>query len=212
MTPNTTKPRLYSRKALAFAVVCIVLVTLGIAGGTYYMTTSKYVYIEKASIQAPTIRLAPTTGGTLQHIDVKEGEFVPANTVVAQVGLTLLKTSTAGLITATHGDVGNFIPAGQTVVEMIDPASLRVVGSVQENKGLAEIKPGQVASFTVDAFGSKHYTGIVDAIAPQARSGDVVFSISDKREEQNFDVKIQFDTSKNTELKQGMSAKLWIYK
>ena len=47
---------------------------------------------------------------------------------------------------------------------------------------------------------------------PTAESSDVVFTVSDQRQEQNFDVKIKFDTTLYPELKNGMSAKIWVYK
>ena len=40
------------------------------------------------------------------------------------------------------------------------------------------------------AFGSKEFSGIVDEISPTARTGDIVFSISSKREINEFNVKI----------------------
>ena len=52
--------------------------------------------------------------------------------------------------------IGKTFNPGQAVVSMIDPAQLRVVGTIDENKGLNEIHVGQLASFTVDAFGSKN--------------------------------------------------------
>jgi len=69
------------------------------------------------------------------------------------------------------------------------------------------IKP----SFTVDAFGSRKFQGIVDEISPTARQEDIVFNISDKRQTNQFDVKIRFDVSAYPEIKNGMSAKVWIY-
>jgi hypothetical protein len=64
----------------------------------------------------------------------------------------------------------------------------------------------------MDAFPSKQYPGVVDSISPTARSSDIVFSISDKRAEQMFDVKVKYDIYAYPELLNGMSAKMWIYK
>jgi multidrug resistance efflux pump len=94
---------------------------------------------------------------------------------------------------------------------MIDPTTLRIVGQIDENKGLDKIAVGQYATFTVDAFGSQKFSGVVDEISPEAQSQDVVFQISDKREEQIFDVKVRYDTTQYPQLKNGMSAKLWVY-
>ncbi len=86
------------------------------------------------------------------------------------------------------------------------------MGKVQEDKGLTDIQVGQRAEFTVDAFGGKTFEGVVDEVAPTSQNSDVVFSVSDKREEQNFEVKIRFDTTANPEIKNGMSAKIKVYK
>ena len=108
--------------------------------------------------------------------------------------------------------IGAQIAPGQTVVEMIDPTQLRVVGKIDENKGLSQIQVGDPATFTVDAFGGKSFTGVVDEIAPTSNQSDVVFNISDQREIQQFDVKVRYDISAYPQLKNGMSARIWIYK
>jgi multidrug resistance efflux pump len=95
---------------------------------------------------------------------------------------------------------------------MIKPDDLRVVAQIEEDKGLSEVTVGQRAFFTVDAFGSKKFDGIVDEVSPTSRQSDVVFNISSQRQEQEFNIKIRFDVNKYPELKNGMSAKSWIYK
>ena len=62
---------------------------------------------------------------------------------------------------------------------------------MRKTKDLSDIKVGQNAIFTVDAFGSKKYSGIVDEINPTSDAGDIVFNISNTRQEMNFDVKVQ---------------------
>lgn len=207
---HTKEP--FDRRILALAAAMVIVLGGGIAGATYFAVSQKTVYIDKAQIEAPVVDLAPTAGGTLRALYVSPGQHIGPNAVVAQVGIELIKSTAGGLVLTTQGDVGKLIPAGQTVVETIDPGALRVVGQVQEDKGLADIKVGQTASFTVDAFGGEQFTGVVDEVSPAASSGDVVFSVSDKRQEQNFDVKIRFDTAAHPELRQGMSAKIWVYK
>ena len=97
------------------------------------------------------------------------------------------------------------------IVTTIDPSALRVVGQLDENKGLTRIKVGDPVSFTVDAFGGQQFTGVVDEIAPTANATSVVFNISNSRETQQFDIKARFDTSAYPELKNGMSARMKIF-
>ncbi len=194
------------------SIIVIILIVAAIGGAitAYLIYADRTVYIDSSDIEAPEIDLAATAPGMLNDMFVKAGDTVAANEAVARVGDELVTSKIAGLVTKADAVVGESYAAGQTVVAMIDPGQLRVVGHLDENKGLDRIRVGQYATFTVDAFGSKQYTGIVDEVSPEARSGDVVFTISDKRQEQVFDVKIRFDTAKYPELKDGMSARIWV--
>jgi multidrug resistance efflux pump len=193
-------------------IIAGILIILAIGGiiAAYLVYSNRSVYIEKSDIESPEIDLSSTAPGVLNDMLVKAGDTVTANEVVARVGDDLIKTKIAGLVTKADATVGQSFAAGQTVVAMIDPTQLHIVGHLDENKGLDRITVGQYATFTVDAFGSKQYSGIVDEVSPEARSGDIVFTISDQRQEQVFDIKVRFDTTKYPELKDGMSARIWV--
>ena len=188
------------------------LVIAAIGFGVYLFVAQGRVSIENATISAPPVDLATHGGGVLQEVFVNEGDIVPANTVVAQVGTELIKTLSVGEVIMVNDNIGKSFAPGQTIVTVIDPSELRVVGRLQEDKGLQDVHIGQRATFTVDAFSGKTYEGIVDEISPTANQGDVVFNISNTRQEQNFDVKVRFDVTKYPELKNGMSAKITVFK
>ncbi len=194
-------------------VIGVVLVVAGAIGGfiTWQILGSR-IYIEDAQILAPVTTLTPQVGGTLEEVYVNVGDQVEQNAPIARVGDELIKANAAGEVISVATDIGSTYGPGSTVATMIDPSDLRVVGQVEEDKGLRYIKIGQPAIFTVDAFGSQEFSGVVDEVSPTARAGDVVFNISDKRQEQNFDVKVRFSATLNPQLQNGMSAKLWIYK
>ena len=195
------------------AVVGIAVVVLGsIAGVIYWSISSSRVYVENSLVSAPVINISPTVGGTLQEIFVNVGDSVDTSAPIARVGNELLKAQSDGQILSINTNIGASFTAGQAVATMINPNDLRIVGQVQEDKGLKYIKVGQETIFTIDAFGSKQYSGIVDQINPTSDNGDIVFNISDTRQENNFDVKVRFNVNQYPELKNGMSAKLWIYK
>ncbi|MDE1970278.1 MAG: HlyD family efflux transporter periplasmic adaptor subunit [Patescibacteria group bacterium] len=191
--------------------ILISLLFLGSACAFAYLSiTHGVIYTDNADIEAPLIELAPQNQGILQNIYVHEGDVIDANTIVAQVGNELLQTTITGIVSSVNVNTGKLFNRGETVVSMFDPHALRVVGHIDEDKGISHIRIGARATFTVDAFGSKRYEGIVDEISPSSRQGDIVFNISDKREVKQFDVKIRFDTHAYPELKNGMSAKIWI--
>lgn len=205
------KTHKHGRRTWLITFAAVALIAASAAGIVYWQVTSARVYIDTATIEAPLIELAPSQAGTLQNISVHPGDSVPANTVVAQVGNELIKTKVAGVIVATSGTIGAGADPSQPVVTMIDPTALRVVGKVDENKGLSSIRVGDTVVFTVDAFGSKQYQGVVDEVAPTAEATQIVFNISGSRQVQQFDVKARFDTTAYPELKNGMSARMWVY-
>ncbi len=189
------------------------LIIIAAASALAYMLVSNgRVYVDTASITAPLIGLAPTAAGELNALYVQEGDTVPANTPVAEVGTQIITTKVAGLIVNINDTLGAQITAGEAVVTMIDPTQLRVVGQVDETSGLSNIAVGDPVVFTADAFGSEKFNGVVDEVSPTSRTSDIVFSVSDQREEQEFDVKARFDTTTYPQLKNGMSARMWIYK
>ena len=194
----------------------IVLVLLAATGGIlYWNDLQSKVYVENSQITAPVISISPTTSGIIDELYVSVGDHVRKDQILAKVGDEVLVAKTDGIITGVENTPGHLVnPLMDTtpVISMIDTRELRVNGRVQEDKGLKDIAPGQRVEFTVDAFPSNRYQGVVEKIAPSSRVGDIVFSISDKRQEQEFDVKVIYDVNTYPELKNGMSAKMWIHK
>jgi len=191
----------------------LLLAVAALAGGLlYWQILQSRVYIEKAEISAPIISLGPQTPGIIDRFYVREGESVRRNQVLAKVGDELIRAKTGGTVIALMNTPGQLVTGQDAVVRMVDTAEFRLVGRVEEDKGLSDIRVGQRVVFTVDAFGPREYYAVVDSIAATSRQSDIVFSISDKREEREFEVKAKYDPEDYPELRNGMSAKMWVYK
>lgn len=195
------------------AEITIIVIAL-LAIGLYLVINhiNSRVYIENAEISTPIITLDAPTTGILDKVKVEIGDTVGKGAIVATIGETPLRTKTAGIIVDTLDAPGQLVTPQTPIVKMIDPANYRLIGQVDENKGLADIKPGQQVVFTVDAYPGKKYEGQVDVVTPTSHESDVVFSISDKLQTKRFDVRVTFDPARYPELKNGISAKMWIYK
>jgi len=189
-------------------LIVIILIVIGIL---FYKSVSSYVYIEDSMISAPIISIGTETSGTLDEVYVKEGDNVTVGEPLASVGAEILRSKINGVIIYTSNTPGQVFNSSQAIIKMIDPNELRVVGSLKETSGLTKIKNGDPVSFTVDAFDGKTFTGIVDEISDTSKDTSVVFSISDKRETKEFDVKVKYDTALYSEFKNGMSAKIKVY-
>lgn len=188
-----------------------VVVIGGSAAISYWLSTMGRIYTDKAIVSATVTVLSPSISGTLEEVYVHVGDIVGPDTVLARVGNELIKTSTESIVTDINDAIGTTVSPTTPVAKVVNPEDLRIVAHIDEDKGLSEIKVGNQAVFTLDAFGGKQFQGIVDEISASARQGDIVFSISDKRQINQFDVKIRFDVNSYPYIKNGMSAKVWIY-
>ena len=207
---NVKKESMFTHP-IAQSVMGIVAVSLLLGGFLYWETNAGTLFIENSEINAPIINMSPTTPGTLNELYVKEGETIAANTPVALIGTGVITSKQSGIILSVSNNIGAYINPGTTVVSMMHPEDMRVIGAIEETKGLELIKAGQKASFTVDTYGSKEYVGVVESVSQTSVDTGVVFSISDKRPTKKFNVKVRFNVANYPELRNGMSAKITVY-
>ncbi|MCL4359766.1 efflux RND transporter periplasmic adaptor subunit [Patescibacteria group bacterium] len=181
------------------------------AGLVYYLRTEGRVSIDTSVIQAPIIAIAPPAAGKVEEIDVREGQMVAPGDPLAVVGSQTLRADTDGLIISAGDVTGSSVNPATTLIQMIRPVSLRVAGTIDENRGLSRIRVGQVVSFTVDALPGKTFWGYVDEISPSAVAPVFSFSTSSERPTKQFTVYAKFDAAAYPSIKNGMSAKLTVY-
>src|SRR6185437_5979321 len=189
----------------------VVLVLLLIGAFLVYEKIEGRVAIDDSLVQAPVITISPTVSGQVQEMDVTEGQSVQKGDTLAVVGSDTIHANTDGLIITAPDLTGSSVGPQTQLIQMIRPVDLRIAGTLDENKGLNDIKVGQVVSFSVDAFPGKTYWGYVDEIAPTAKTAQLSFSISSERPTQQFVVYARFDSSKYPEIKNGMSAKMTVF-
>lgn len=189
----------------------ILLISLIVSGILLYKSISSYINIEDGTVSAPVISITPETSGILNEIYVKVGDNVTSGQSLARVGSEILTAKTNGTIIYTNNTPGQFFTYASPVIKMIDPNELRIIGTIKEDAGLTKISVGNPARFTLDAFGNKEFTGVVEEISETAKDSSVVFSISDKREVKEFTIKIKYDTTLHPEFKNSMSSKIKVY-
>lgn len=189
----------------------IIIIILIVSGILLYKSISSSISIEDATISAPVISISPEVAGILNEVYVKEGDKVFVGQPLARVGSEILKAEVTGLIISVNNTPGQVFSPAAPVIKMIDPTESRVLATIKENAGLDKIAIGNPVTFTVDAFGSKKYTGFVEAISQTANDSSVVFNISDKRVIQEYSLKIKYDVSLNPLFKNGMSAKIKVF-
>lgn len=192
-------------------ILIVLSVLLLIGAYVVYQKISYRIFIDNSLIQAPIISISPSGAGKVQEIDVTEGQQVQKGDQLAVVGSNALRADTDGLIVSASNVTGSSVTPQTQLIQMIQPIDMRVAGTLDENKGLNEIRVGQVVSFTVDAFPGKTYWGYVDEISPTAKTAQLSFSISSERPTQQFIVYARFNSLKYPEIRNGMSAKMTVF-
>ena len=190
-------------------IVCLLVILTGIY--VFYQKTTGRVFIDKSLIQAPVITISPSLSGKVQEIDVKEGQLVQNGDTLAIVGSETLRADTDGLIISASDLTGSTVNPQTPLIQMIRPVYMRIVGTIDENKGLKDIHVGQVVSFSIDALPGNTYWGYVDEISPSAVAPAFSFSTSTERSVQQFTVYAKFDSAQYPAIKNGMSAKMVVY-
>lgn len=193
-------------------IVILVVVGCLLIGGIFaYLLLANRVFIDDSLVQAPLISIAPDQASQLLETDVYEGEYVKRGDQLAVTDTQILRAQTDGEIVMANQQIGSIVSATDPVIQMIQLSDLRVVGTLDENKGLDNVHVGQVVSFTVDALPGKTFWGYVDEISPTAVQTALSFSISTERPTQEFYVYARFNASDYPQILNGMSAKMTVF-
>jgi len=197
---------------LVIKIITVFIVFFSVLGAAFfYLKTKQRVSIENSVVSSPIISLSPSVPGKLKNISAIEGQRVKKGDAVAVVGTEIIRSYTDGIIVETNKQIGSFASPQTPIVKMIDINEMRIDGTIDENKGLNQIKVGQVVSFTVDALVGKTFWGYVDEIAQSAKQTGATFAISSERPTQQFEIYARFDANSHREIKNGMSAKMTVY-
>lgn len=195
-----------------FKSFMIFLVIIAVVSIAFYLNAkSGKITIENSIISAQLINIAPSSPGKMDEMNVYENEIVKKGDPLMTVGGQTTYADADGLIVMANNQVGGMVSAQSPSIQMINPSDIRVAGTIDENKGLNEVKVGQVVSFTVDAYPGKKYWGYVDEVSPSAKQTQTAFSISSERPTQQFVIYARFDTTSFPEIKNGMSAKMTVF-
>jgi multidrug resistance efflux pump len=199
------------KKKWMHSLISVVVIFGSLVGFLFWQTEKNTIFIENSDLEAPIINLSPTASGVLNAIYVKEGGVMQPNSQIALVGSQIISAKEGGIVSYAPIVLGAYFSPGQVIASIVNIKEMKVVGQIEETKGLKDIMKGQRATFTVDAFPGHTYEGIVDEVSPTSSETGIVFSISDKRPIKKFNVKVVFDVDTYKELKNGMSAKITVH-
>ena len=173
-----------------------------------------------ASLQ--TAQTAPSQiEATKARAAAAEAHVMQARATLAQAELNLqyatVKAPVRGVVSKKGINVGQVVQAGQPLLAIVQIDDVWVTANFKETQ-LTEMRKGQRATFSVDAYGGRKYTGKVDSIAgatgarfsllpPENATGNFVKVV------QRVPVKIVLDPGQDPEhlLRPGMSVTPTVY-
>lgn len=78
---------------------------------------------------------------------------------------TIVKAPVKGTVSRKSVELGQVVQAGQPLMAVIPLDTVWVIANFKETQ-LRDMRPGQRATITVDAYGGREYAGKVDSLAP----------------------------------------------
>jgi multidrug resistance efflux pump len=200
------------KRTIVWRTLLIILVVGLVVGGyVYYEKNRDRIFIDTSLVSATIVTIGPAAPEKLTEQDAYEGERINKGDTIAKTDSQTFFADTDGLIVLANNQIGGIVSQQNPIAQLINLSDMRIAGTIDENKGLNQVKIGQVASFTVDALPGREFFGYVDEISPSAKQTQLAFSISSERPTQQFVIYARFDASKYPEIKNGMSAKMTVY-
>ena len=94
---------------------------------------------------------------------VKQAE-VALTQAELNLGYTKVKAPVDGIVSQRKVELGQYVQIGQPLLAVVPLEGVWVTANFKENQ-LENMRPGQKAIITVDAYGGRRYEGHVDSIA-----------------------------------------------
>ncbi len=106
---------------------------------------------------------------TTAQLDLSRARLEQAEAAVVQAELALsytkIKAEVDGTIADRSVEPGQMVSPDRPLMAVVDLAAPWVVANFKENQ-LRDLRPGQRARVTVDAFGGREFVGYVESLAP----------------------------------------------
>jgi membrane fusion protein (multidrug efflux system) len=122
-----------------------------------------------ASVQERTNRVVASLGGDPQSAVERHPRYVEAkaeyDAAALDVTRTQIKAPAAGVLSNMKLQVGEYVEKGVPVFGLIESGPLWIEANFKETQ-LTNMRVGQAATVTADAYPDVEWAGVVDAIAP----------------------------------------------
>lgn len=186
--PASVEPRKRGRRRfILLALLLAVLAAGGTVGYRYYYDSTHFVTTDNAMLTGRLVQVGPLVAGRVAEVRYDVGQRVAKNTVVARVAVPVSVGTTVngqprlefratddalvdvtapadGVVIARAANPGDTVPAGQSLLTLVDPRSLWVNANIEETQ-VKKLSIGQHVDVHVDVL-DVDLSGKVVAITP----------------------------------------------
>ncbi len=206
------------------AVGAVALVTAALLIANWVIDTRNFVTTSNAQIDGTQISVNAPTSGTLTDWKGALGVQLRANSAVGRIAVQtgygqpqlVVRAPADGVIAVNNGVNGAFVTAGTQLAVAYDPSAVFVTARVEETS-INDVRVGQLADISVDAFPGVKLTGRVVEIKTGAAGVFSLFPQSNttgnfQKVTQVIPVKVMIDDLKNLQLAPGMNVTVKIHR
>ncbi len=162
------------RVLLINGLVLLGLILLGLIGFFVWHQGYYFYSTDDATVSGAIVAVAPPVPGTIQTVARAVGDTVRADDTIVTLrtaaGQTIRAASPInGTIIQEGATVGEVLPAGQPLAQVVDLTRLYITAYVEETH-IKDVSVGQGVDVTVDAVGNTTFHGAITRIQPVAAS------------------------------------------
>lgn len=171
------------RKAVLITLLALLVISGGAIGFYYWYQGTHYLSTEDARIQGDQYKVMPQITGEITRIDVKEGDTVQRDTVIAEqdfsgldpsmIEKSIVRAPITGNVIKLYSKEHETAAVGSPVALMVNMDEVYVSANIEEGD-IGKVKEGQQVDITVDTYDGQQITGKVRKIGQAANS---VFSL-----------------------------------
>jgi multidrug resistance efflux pump len=179
------RARLPLRRLLLLALALVVVVGGVVVAYRWWRDSALYVSTDNAQVGGYMTQIGGLEAGRVAKVNVDLGDHVTQNQVVAQIDVPTTVSQTAagtpnqqftgttdtlidvkspvdGIVVARNANPADVVPAGQSILTVVNPNELWVVANIGETS-IRRVRPGQRVLVHVDNLNAD-FTGKVAAI------------------------------------------------
>ena len=162
--PEAAEKKKGKGKIIAALILTVVLLAGAVTGFYFIRQGASYITTDNARITTDLITVSSSMPGTLERFMIYEGRRVQRDEILGWVeGGETMRSPIDGIVIHTNAVQGQDILPMSPIAVIANTAGLHISANIEEDD-ILRIQPGQSVAVTIDAFGSRQFSGYVSRV------------------------------------------------